>query len=336
MKVFLASAGPPDRASNIRMFERLADFSRRHLLVDEPAEADVVLFTECHLVGSDWRLREIRSSNLARRYWDKCYLYDERDRPWCALPGLFVSVPASSHHPEWQVATSYTLAEEPWRKVGDEGLRQMETDLLFSFVGSRTHRCRDAVFALAGHPSCVVEPVTDGFRFFDPSSTDFEAHQRRFAEVIYRSKFVLCPRGTGTSSIRSYEVMAAGRVPVIISDGWIPPSGPDWTAFAVIWPESQIDRLPLHLKQREADAAEMGRRARDVYLERYSPEVWFDLRMDELESLHVSRAGRSFARSGVHDRAKFDAGAFALVGRARSLASRRVRQALDLLPDRRG
>ena len=36
---------------------------------------------------------------------------------------------------------------------------------------------------------------------------------------MFRSKFFLCPRGTGTSSIRLYETLSAGRVPVIALSG---------------------------------------------------------------------------------------------------------------------
>jgi len=52
--------------------------------------------------------------------------------------------------------------------------------------------------------------------------------------------------------------LAAGRAPVIISDDWCPPSGPDWDQIAVVWPERRIDELPRHLELIESEAEHRG------------------------------------------------------------------------------
>ena len=53
---------------------------------------------------------------------------------------------------------------------------------------------------------------------------------------------MLCPRGQGTSSIRLFEAMRMGIAPVIISDKWIGPKGPEWESFAVFVKEKDISR----------------------------------------------------------------------------------------------
>ncbi|MBA2269339.1 MAG: exostosin family protein [Chthoniobacterales bacterium] len=53
-------------------------------------------------------------------------------------------------------------------------------------------------------------------------------YHRRYADITKASKFVLCPRGLSVSSIRLFETMKMGRVPVILSDGWVEPPGPAW------------------------------------------------------------------------------------------------------------
>ena len=102
MRVYLAATGVIERRrSPILAFERLAstDVRGRHGLVDDPEEADLMLFTECHLLGTDWRLTAIRDSDDHRRFPSKTMVYDERDRPWGAFPGVYVSMPKRFFNP---------------------------------------------------------------------------------------------------------------------------------------------------------------------------------------------------------------------------------------------
>ena len=99
--------------------------------------------------------------------------------------------------------------------------------------------------------------------FHDATSRDYEVRRRRFAETMFRSKFVLCPRGHGTSSIRLFETLAAGRVPVVISDDWVAPKGPTWDACSVRWSQDAgTESLLAYLEELEPRAAEMGAAAR--------------------------------------------------------------------------
>lgn len=66
-----------------------------------------------------------------------------------------------------------------------------------------------------------------------------------FADAVTMSQFVLCPAGEGSPL---YETLAAGRVPVILADGWAPPPGPRWSDFALIWPERDVPSLPLQAR----------------------------------------------------------------------------------------
>jgi hypothetical protein len=89
------------------------------------------------------------------------------------------------------------------------------------------------------------------------------------------SKFVLCPRGLSVSSIRLFETMKTGRVPVILSDGWVEPPGPAWEKFAIRVREADLARLPQILEEREADAVRMGELARREWLEWFAEETAF-------------------------------------------------------------
>lgn len=225
-------------------FEELAsrDTVQRHHLTPDPDAADLILFTQCHNV--DWRLRAIRSHPLTRRFRSKVMVYDQRDRPWRSFPGVYVSTPASQFDDRSQRAWGY-----PRTPAGE--IPAAKTDLLFSFVGSPTSPCRVPLFGL-NHPEGHVEEVRD-FMFWDGYSPSYSERKAHYQEVLGRSKFVLCPRGRGTSSFRLYEALAARRVPVIISDEWVPPRGPDWDACSLRWPEGRTSGLVAFLEGRAGD-----------------------------------------------------------------------------------
>lgn len=219
------------------MEEFLADqqaaASTGHSFTADGETADVIIFTQAHMLGDDWRLNRLLTHPLCRAFPERAFIYDERDMPWCALPGVYVSAPASQFRRAYQAAWSYQQVQE-LRPSGSP-------DLLFSLIASPTHACREPLFSLH-HPDSVVRRV-EGFVFFDRTSPGFAQRKTDFANTLGRSRFVLCPRGAGTSSFRLYETLSAGRVPVIISDDWVPPKGPDWDRICIRWPERTTSGL---------------------------------------------------------------------------------------------
>jgi Exostosin family len=300
MKVHFARTRSPLAHSCVPvMVDLLANQRNRfHTGVDDPADADLVLFPDCHLLPTDWKLDEIATSDAARRFPEKVAVYDERDTPWCRFPGIYVSMPASHFARPWQVASGYYRVPDPAERL-DADPSRIDQDLLASFVGGRTHRCREAVLRLGGPRIHVESP--DGFVFYDPSSVAFDERRRSFAETLFRSKFVLCPRGAGTSSIRLFETLAAGRAPVVIADQWVPPAGPRWEEFAIRWPERQVDELPRVLLDAEPDAEEMGRRARAAYEEWFAPDVALTTVLDQLEARRKRPDFAGFPAAGRRD-----------------------------------
>jgi hypothetical protein len=45
----------------------------------------------------------------------------------------------------------------------------------------------------------------------------------RYNQVLANSIFSLCPEGAGPNTLRIWESLALGSIPVIIADGWVPP-----------------------------------------------------------------------------------------------------------------
>jgi hypothetical protein len=283
-----------------------ADVVGRHCLADTAEDATMLLFPDAHLHEGDLRLSAIRDHPLARRYPERALAYDETDRPWRHLPGVYVSHRADRLLAGYQVAWGYYSIPDRVLAPSTAGGR-----LLFSFMGSPTAPVRERVFALR-HPRACVERV-DGFTFYDPGSIDFAARQERFSEVLAQSIFVLCPRGGGLSSIRLYETMAAGRVPVIIADGWAPPIGPDWSRFCVQVPERDVAHVPALLESIEHRAGDMAAAARAAYDTYFAPPRAFHNLVERLALV----VGVPRHVAPIWDRSRVQATEAFLIGRAR-------------------
>ena len=302
MRVHVARLGldprqddPADRVEQLAAMDRFGE----HSVSADPDAADLVLFPQCHMLPADWRLETIREHPLTSRFFEKIVVFDERDRTWCAFPGAYVSMAAPHFDRRYQRPWAYFPVQP-----SDHSARP---DLLFSFIGSPSSRCREPLFTL-GHPDAVVEQVR-GFTFYDPSSADFENRRARFREVLLRSRFVFCPRGRGTSSIRLYETLAAGRVPVIVSDDWVQPRGPNWDDFSIRWPEGRVKGLVETIEERDDEWSQMSAAAVAAHRDFFAQDVWFHHVTDLCREIREEDAPHRFPRAGIRNRAFFAVGA---------------------------
>jgi len=119
------------------------------------------------------------------------------------------------------------------------------------------------------HPDQFLFDTTPYWPYGELPEEKQQELETQYQRVSLQSKFVLCPRGYGTSSIRLFEVLRMGRVPVILSDAWVSPEGPSWEAFSLRVAEADTYNLPEILMAHEADAIAMGYRAREAW------EHWF-------------------------------------------------------------
>jgi hypothetical protein len=67
-----------------------------------------------------------------------------------------------------------------------------------------------------------------------------------------------------------------GVAPVVLSDDWYRPSGPDWDAFSLWIPEASCLELPELLSAAGDRWIEMGRAAREAYERFFSEDTVFD------------------------------------------------------------
>lgn len=266
MRIYIASIGddPPHRAQREVMAELArADRIGAHVATDDPERADAILFTDLHQHPDDPFLGRLRRNAIARAFTDKSFVLDQRDRPTFAGPGIYMSASSRWRRP---------VRGGPYPVLPNAQSGSPESpNLLASFIGSRTHPVRDQLLELQ-HPRLLMEDSTGAAVLpwlQDPAET--AAPRMRYAEAIRLSKFVLCPRGHGRSSFRIFEAMSAGRVPVVISDDWLPPPRVDWTACAVRIAERDAGRVPAILAGEEARWEERSSAVRVAWEQEIGP-----------------------------------------------------------------
>ena len=137
----------------------------------------------------------------------------------------------------------------------------IKRDILYSFVGgyqpqNYLTRVRQAIFDM-NHPTNAYIQNT-GMWHFDsdvysrnqnnkgsltntPESCDKTQH---YNSILLRSRYSLCPSGSGPNSIRFWESLAVGAIPVLLADTLRLPEHPKWNDAILRIPEINVQSIP--------------------------------------------------------------------------------------------
>jgi hypothetical protein len=293
--VHLLSAAPRDHEKAHLDLDQLraaaaVDRIGEHRLVDDPVEAEVILFVETSWAAG-YYFERVRRHPVYRSYPGRSYLFSATDKVVPFLPGVYASIEASWYWPSWTRSGVYPGVKEGGAFVFDPNRSPTK---LFSFVGAGTgHEIRAHVLGLDSADAILIDssgvqppPVPDGD---DP-------YTARYIESLRDSAFVICPRGGGSSSFRLFETLMMGRVPVIVSDPWVAPVGPDWVRFSLRVAESEVESIPQLLRDRSAEAGAMGKAAREAWQEWFAQDVIFQRVVDWCLELGEAKDARRGVR----------------------------------------
>lgn len=160
--------------------------------------------------------------------------------------------------------------EDPQRQAGlSFNIDPAAKPLLASFVGAHTgaHRTdvRLRLLPLANKAGFYVR-VSEKWHFEDvvyrhqvgnePLESTYQIDHSvvDYNRILSDSVFSLCPSGAGPNSLRLWESLAVGSVPVLLGDpvelprgGTLPPI--DWESIVLRVPDHQIDQLPEILRR---------------------------------------------------------------------------------------
>lgn len=184
--------------------------------------------------------------------------------------------------------------EDPAFTMGGSAGMARDRDLLYSFIGAYAPHyisdVRKRIFGLEHPPSAVVE-MTGGWHLEQvvygrgvqksgvlPSDASRDARTRHYNRILSRSAFSLCPSGAGPNSIRLWESLAAGAIPVSLSDGLcLPGSRAEWERAVVFLPEDELEGLSAKLlSMSEGEIAERRSQCRMLYVKHGLLTRWAD------------------------------------------------------------
>lgn len=244
-----------------------------HTLAPEPESAALIL-APIQVAGYGCCLEALRRSPFYRKHGGKLVVYSPDDKQFPALRGLYPAVPRRWVHQGWALPAHYISAHiHKFSFTPEEGQNK---DILFSFVGSsRAYPIRERIVQWR-HPGGVVidsSAKSDTGHWWEKTNKD--QFRDTFRDVTRRSKFVICPRGVSSSSIRLFEAMEAGSVPVIIADDLELPLGPRWEEFSLRVPERDVNDIPELVERWQDQATEMGLAARRTWEAYFSPQATF-------------------------------------------------------------
>ena len=294
MKLYLTSAYSTHHClDSLRSYAQIGS-SSNHRVCTDPNEADAILFVE-NTQFDDLMFKTLLKHPLVEQFGDKVFMYNEVDRPWDVLPGLYCCMTSNNIDSNRHRAFAYLETPNPY--IGNIHEQNLENKWLYSFVGSMSHSSRRPIMRLRDDRGFVQD--TSDFNVWNTQSSELEIRGQFYADILGSSEFVLCPRGIGSSSIRLFETMQAGRVPVIISDDWVAPANTDWS-FAVKIQERRISAIPGYLKTLQYEAEERGLAARKAWEDNYAPDTIFNTVGDLIDSLLASDAHKRRIKHGAN------------------------------------
>lgn len=273
MRFHLASVGRQEwNLSAVTLWHEVVaqDSVRRHTIVDDAAEADRIVFVDLQQHPDDPYLFGLRRHPLVRSYRHKVVVYDQRDRPVRTFPGVYVSAERRIFPHRGVVGGPYPHLHTTVEPFEDD------PDLLWTFSGARTHPVRDVLLSLTD-PRGLARDTSAIPMFSDalPDQQRVAAARGEYRTLLSRSAFVLCPRGHGPSSFRLFETLAAGRVPVVISDSWLPPPRIDWETCIIRVAERDAGTVPTVLREAQHQWPRRAAAVRSVWQQNFAPDrIW--------------------------------------------------------------
>ena len=190
------------------------------------------------------------------------------------LDVAFVDEVFWSHARRGATIPGYVISSFPLFPVQRANNADDERDILFSFVGAKGNE-----WYMTNVRSLIIDLLGDEPDGYVGSRADWhyqevvyeaqinkkkpltevqqrDAEEGEFREVMARSVFSLCPSGSGPNSIRLWEAIWDGSIPVVLSDQWQPPGDQElWEAACVFVRESSesVKELPSLLRKLVSD-----------------------------------------------------------------------------------
>lgn len=150
------------------------------------------------------------------------------------------------------------------RRIGiQEGKDPTAKTILASFIGANTNDIRSQLLALNSEPGFIIK-ITDKWHFENIVRQQIEKSVltyniddtvENYNKLLSDSVFSLCPAGTGSNTLRLWESLAVGSIPVLFSQAAIMPCEEiiNWDKIVIRITDDQIKELPQLLRSISID-----------------------------------------------------------------------------------
>ncbi len=224
----------------------------------DPEEAEIIVLLESNTFKTHRHIENLKRETILNKFPDKVFTINYEDKPAGFLPGLYTGLNQKSYNPirhkSWP---ALFIPNENVYTIEEKIIKSVAPQYLFSFRGALSHRIRKRIQSKyisknKNHKIIITE------KWYNHN----QAEKKEYVNDILKSKFVLCPCGLQPYSHRIPEVMALGRVPVIIADDWIPFANIEWDKCSVLIQEKDADDIERKLREVEGNSTELGLMAR--------------------------------------------------------------------------
>lgn len=139
-------------------------------------------------------------------------------------------------------------------------IEESEKTLLYSFIGGYQPRdymtnIREKIFNMKHpentdivntgiwHLNDLVFSKDQNFNGDINKPNDFDYKTSYYNSILLKSKFTLCPSGSGPNSIRFWEALAVGSIPILLSDTLELPFHELWDEAIIRIPEKDVEKI---------------------------------------------------------------------------------------------
>ena len=256
-----------DKHSNILKAIKEEIFAKGNVEeVFDPELADAIIIQENDSFKNFNYIKNLQEDQFISAYPEKVFTINTDDSATGLLRGIYTCLPKSRINSNLYKSVPYM--EYPNELVSTAGFKEFTSGYLASWRGNtKSNFLRPKMMELFNlNNRCELEH-TDSWMDHDRDEKE------KYISLMQNSKFSLCPSGWAPATYRIYESMALGRCPVIIADGFVPPSGPNWNEFALFYPQSKINDLLSFLLHHEPLAEKYGRNAYNAWKKYFCPMV---------------------------------------------------------------
>jgi Exostosin family len=256
-----------------------------HSITDNRSTADVIIHPGTEHLGHFKAILKPLSNNDIN-----FFVWDWADRPSGRCSGFYCSLDKRLYDQKRHRTVHYPI---PFNEFVED-FSQVDARYNFGFLGGNTTGLRGRIYdKLKPHEkkdnSFIKIQGIDFWKTFNDGSQ--RSIKLDYVSFLKNTKFILCPRGYGVGSVRLFESMKAGRVPVIISDRYVLPEGVDWSGCSVRIRERDIDKIPKILESKLDNWPLLARNARASWEAIFSNDHFFKYLTNNLEEMisHLPR-----------------------------------------------